>query len=193
MQNQPDRHQPPDYDALVAAVRGGDQAAASQLVEALYPMVAGRISRLLARRAEVEDLAQDVFLRLFSRLDQYRGGNLPGWVEIITRRLCYNALRHRRVRPEWRFADLPEDPPEPAAAEATPAEPDGAALLARLFAMLPPDQALLLQMVEIEGRSISQVAADMGWTSAGGRVRLFRARRALERAYHKLSHETPTS
>lgn len=179
----------PDWPALVASVRAGEETAARALVEQLYPQVAGRISRLLPRREEIEDLAQEVFLRLFSRLGQFHGGSFPAWVDAITRRVCYDALRKRRVRPEWRFADLDDDPAEPAS-EAAPAEVDSAAVVAALLAQLPPEQAWLLQQVELEGRSIGELSAELSWTATGGRLRLFRARNALKRAYERWKENT---
>jgi RNA polymerase sigma factor (sigma-70 family) len=172
----------PDWSRLVVAARTGDAAAARLLVERLFPQVAGRIGGLLPRRGEVEDLAQEVFLRVFSRLGQFDDGSFPAWVDSITRHVCYDALRRQRVRPEWRFADFPEDPPEQAD-DKTMENTDAAEIIARLFSAILPEQAWLLREVEIAGRGIGQVSSEMGWTAAGGRLRLFRARNALKRAY----------
>jgi RNA polymerase sigma-70 factor (ECF subfamily) len=174
----------PDWPRLVGAARAGDAAAARLLVECLFPRVAGRIGGLLPRRGEVEDLAQEVFLRVFSRLGQFDRGSFPAWVDSITRHVCYDALRRQRVRPEWRFADFPEDPPEPAD-DRSVENADAAEIVARLFNSILPEQAWLLREVEIAGRSIGEVSSDMGWTAAGGRLRLFRARNALKRAYER--------
>lgn len=183
----------PDTDSAcaqwLAAARAGDDAAARALVEHLYPRVAGRIVRWLPRRAEVQDLAQEVFLRVFSRLGQFRGGSFPAWVDAITQRVCYDALRKQRVRPEWRFADLPEDPAEPATSGA-PGDVDAAEAVGHLLAQLPPQQAWLLQQVELEGRTIGEVSTALGWTATGGRLRLFRARNALKRAYERWKAQT---
>ena len=61
-----------DLTALLAQVRERDEAAARALVEALYPQVIRIVRGHLPRRVAVEDLAQEVFVKLFSRLDQYR-------------------------------------------------------------------------------------------------------------------------
>lgn len=116
----------PDWASLATAANSGDDAAAREIVDRLYPQIAGRIFHMLPRREEVEDLAQEVFLRMFSRLGQYRGGAFRAWVDAIARRVCHDLLRKRRIRPEWCFADFPEDPPElstPAASH----EPEAAA------------------------------------------------------------------
>lgn len=178
-----------DWGELVRGARAREPNACESLVERLYPRVAGRIGGLLPRRDEVQDLAQEVFLRVFSRLGQYRGGSFPAWVDSIARRVCYDALRRQKVRPEWRFADFSEDPPE-SRAEEWKRDVDAASILSRLFEQILPEQAWLLREVELEQRPISEVSRDMGWTAGGGRLRLLRARRALKRAYESWNEIT---
>ncbi|MCP5559646.1 MAG: RNA polymerase sigma factor [Verrucomicrobiaceae bacterium] len=174
-----------DWSELVQRARCRDAAAERLLVERLYPRIAGLVRTWKARRETVEDLVQEVYLRLFSRLDQYRGGSFPAWVDVITRRVCYDALRKRRVRPEWTFAELGEDAPAEGAAVLDPADVDAAQIVAELLARLPPTQAWLLREVELAERAIGDVAKEMGWTAVGGRLRLFRARQALKKLYHE--------
>lgn len=178
-----------DWMELVRGARLREPGACESLVERLYPRVAGRIRGLLPRREEVDDLAQEVFLRIFSRLAQYRGGSFPAWVDSIARRVCYDALRRQRVRPEWRFADFSEDPPESSSGVSTQ-DVDAAMVLSRLFDQILPEQAWLLREVELEQRPIGEVSRDMGWTPGGGRLRLLRARRALKRAYESWNEVT---
>lgn len=100
-----------NWDDLFARIMNREEAAERELVEKLWPQVAGRIGGLCPRREEVEDLAQVVFLRIFQNLPSYRGGrggSFELWVDVIARRVCYDALRKQRVRPEWRFSDLDE-------------------------------------------------------------------------------------
>lgn len=61
---------PAALSALVEGVRAGDEAAARDLVERLYPVVASVVRAHLPRRDEPEDLMQEVFLKMFSRLEQ---------------------------------------------------------------------------------------------------------------------------
>jgi DNA-directed RNA polymerase specialized sigma24 family protein len=56
-----------------------------------------------------------------------------------------------------------------------------------------PEQAWLLQEVELKERSIGKVAKEMGWTEVAGRLRLMRARRSLVRTFEKWEHEAKNS
>lgn len=179
-----------DWTPLLDRVRAGEESAGRELVEALWPQVAGRISGLCPRREEIEDLAQEVFLKMFTCLRQYRGGSFRAWIDVITRRVCYDALRKRRVRPEWRFSDLPDfETGNLVDGRASPGGDDAKAILARLFAKLPAEQAWLLKRVELEECAISKVSREMGWTEVAGRLRLLRARRQLKKAYESWNGE----
>ena len=173
-----------NWKRLVDGARAGREEAWEEMFNLLYPKVRARVSGLLPRREEVDDLMQDVFLRICRSLHQYRGGSFPGWVDCLAKRICYDALRRRRVRPEWRFSDLGFDPDAGSASEPE-GEVDAAGIITELFRMLPPEQAWLLQEIELAQRSIGEVSTELGWTAAGGRVRLFRARQALKRIYDK--------
>lgn len=179
-------HEDTRWQFLLDGVRAGDAAAERQLVEDLYPRVAGIIQSLRPRRELVEDLAQEVFLRMFSRLAQYRGGAFVSWVDAITRRVCYDALRKQKVRPEWRFADFPEDPAEMVAEAGDGASRESADLLERLFARMDPAQVWLLREVELSGRTTDELAREMGWTKVATRLRLMRARRLLAKTYQTI-------
>jgi len=199
----PDRARPPDppADAWLEGVRRGDAAAERALVESLYPLVARVVRAHLPRREEPEDLMQEVFFRMFSRLHQFRGdAPLEHWVGRIARRTCCDRLRRQRARPELLRSELTD-------AEASLleqcAEPDQArsadasaalTLVERLLATMSPVDAWLIRCVELEGQSIAEIRESTGWNAGLTRVRIFRARRRLRSAYLKLessSHESP--
>src|SRR4051794_30801980 len=93
--------------SVLARVRENDEAAARELVERLDPLVAQVVHANLPRRDEPEDLMQEVFLKMFSRLGQFRGEvPLEHWVSRITLNTCLDHLRRQRARPELRMADL---------------------------------------------------------------------------------------
>jgi len=174
----------PQWEKLLAGVAAGEPAAERELVNRLWPQVAGRLNKLCPRRSEVEDLAQEVFLRVFTKLPQYRGGIFEAWVDIIARRVCYDALRKGRVRPEWTFSELGDFDASGIEDEREAGQPQEARrILNLLFQKLPSQQAWLLKTVELEQKSIGEVSREMGWTKVAGRLRLLRARRALTRAY----------
>lgn len=85
-----------DLAECLARVRRRDQAAARELVDHLYPQVFRIVRSRLPRRVAVEDLMQDVFLKMFSRLEQYQG-NVPftHWVSRIAVTTCIDQLRRQ--------------------------------------------------------------------------------------------------
>jgi RNA polymerase sigma-70 factor (ECF subfamily) len=96
-------------DVCVARVRGGDEAAASELYDRLHPLVLRIVRAHLPRRVAEEDLVQTVFMKVFTRLGQF-SGTVPfeHWVSRVAVNTCIKQLEHERVRPELRWADLTE-------------------------------------------------------------------------------------
>jgi RNA polymerase sigma-70 factor (ECF subfamily) len=180
-----------DLTPLLTRVREQDEDAARALVERLYPLVIRIVRSHLPRRTLEEDLAQEIFVKLFSRLDQYAdraGIPFEHWVSRLAVRTCLDALRAERRRPEWRWGDLSEE--EAAWLEFmladTAAPPDTAAasareVLERLLAQLPPDDRLVLMLLDLEQRSVKEIAQLTGWSGALVKVRAFRARRKLRK------------
>ena len=99
-----------DVQACLEQVRQRDQTAARELVEHLYPLVIRIVLSKLPWRESEEDLTQEIFLKMFSKLDQYQGSvPFEHWVSRIAVNHCLNALRAQKNRPEWRWADLTEE------------------------------------------------------------------------------------
>src|SRR5271168_3920473 len=101
--------QPFDLVGCLGRVRLRDQVAARELVEHLYPVVIRIVRARLPRRVAEEDLAQEIFLKMFTRLEQYQGTvPFPHWVSRIAVTTCIDQLRAQKRRPEFRWADLSE-------------------------------------------------------------------------------------
>lgn len=178
-----------DLIALLTGARAGEDSAARALVDRLYPLVIRIVRSHLPRRAAEEDLAQEVFVKLFARLDQYEPrAEVPfeHWVSRLAVRTCLDALRAERRRPEWRVSDLSEEQAawvefmlRDAAVEPA-ADADAArAVVEQLLAQLPPDDRLVLGLLDLEQRSVKEIASLTGWSRALVKVRAFRARRKL--------------
>src|SRR5271156_3414432 len=99
-----------DLAGCLDRVRKRDQIAARELVEHLHPLVIRIVRSHLPRRVAEEDLAQDVFLKMFSRLEQFKG-EVPftHWVSRIAVTTCLDQLRPQKRRLELRWADLSEE------------------------------------------------------------------------------------
>ena len=86
-------------DETLAAAKRGDEAACTELVRLLFPKVIAIIRNHLPNTEDEQDLAQDVFLKIFTKLDQYNATSpLEHWVSRITLNTCYDRLRHQRSR-----------------------------------------------------------------------------------------------
>src|ERR1035437_10399171 len=98
-----------DLAGCLDLVRQRDQAAALALVQQLHPLVIRIVRAHLPRRVAEEDLAQDIFLKMFTRLEQYKGAvPFSHWVSRIAVTTCIDQLRAQKRRPEFRWADLSE-------------------------------------------------------------------------------------
>jgi RNA polymerase sigma factor (sigma-70 family) len=183
-----------DLAGCLERVRARDQAAARELVEHLYPLVIRIVRSHLPRRVAEEDLAQDVFLKMFTRLAQYQG-NVPftHWVSRIAVTTCIDQLRAQKRRPEFRWADLSENEAEvldnvlsDTTAE-TPSDSMAAReLVGRLLDQLAPADRTVIQMLDLEQKSVAEIAALTGWGQSMIKVRAFRARRKLQKLFQEL-------
>jgi RNA polymerase sigma-70 factor (ECF subfamily) len=180
-----------DWRVCLERVRQRDEDAARVLVERLYPLVIRIVRSHLPRRAAEEDLAQDVFVKMFTRLDQYQarpGTPFEHWVARLAVRTCLDALKAADRRPELRWADLSE---EQAAwldfmlADQS-ATPDASAASARevieqLLSQLPPDDRLVISLMDLEEKTVLEISEMTGWSGTLVKVRAFRARRKLRK------------
>lgn len=183
-----------DLAGCLERVRARDQAAARQLVEHLYPLVIRIVRSHLPRRVAEEDLAQDVFLKMFTRLAQYQG-NVPftHWVSRIAVTTCIDQLRAQKRRPEFRWADLSENEAEvldnvlsDTTAE-TPSDSMAAReLVGKLLDQLSPADRTVIQMLDLEQKSVAEISALTGWGQSMIKVRAFRARRKLQKLFQEL-------
>lgn len=174
--------------ACLERVRAGDESAARELVEQVYPVVVRIVRSHRLRAVSEEDLTQEVLIKMFARLEQYRQ-EVPftHWVSRIAVTTCLDHLRAQYRRPEWRLSDLSEDEAryleECFTGDDTVAEP-GASLAAReladkLLAYLPPKDRVVITLLDMEGRSVAETAQLTGMNGTLIKVRAFRARRKL--------------
>lgn len=183
-----------DLPSCLALVRAGDQAAARELVDYLYPQVIRIIRRHLPRRVLEEDLAQEIFMKMFTRMDQYNGAvPLPHWVSRIAVTTCIDHLRAQKRRPEFRWADLSEKEAEVLDAVITnenEVAPDNAVeaheLVHKLLEQLKPEDQLVIRLLDLEQKTIIEISELTGWNKPLVKVRAFRARRKLRKLFETL-------
>jgi len=170
----------------MARIRDGDMEAFRRLVEAHQARVVGTISKMLGSDAEAEDLAQQVFIRIWKSAPRYRPtAKFTTWLFRITRNLVFNELRRKR-----HFVDQADEMPEPA--ERRDQEPDKVLMEGELQSaiqdaidQLPESQRLAIILRRYEGMAYEEIAAVMGTTVPAVKSILFRARAELRERLEK--------
>ena len=174
----------------VDAATQGDQRAAERLVAHLYPTVSKILRGRLPQHLAEEDVAQDVFVKMFAKLSQYRREvPLEHWVSRIAVTTCLNAVRGKRHRLELRLSDLSDgeqaildNRPEIEPSSRTPDEQMASKeLLSKLLNHLSAKDRMIIEMIELEGRTSEEAASVLGISSIALRVRATRARAKLRR------------
>jgi RNA polymerase sigma-70 factor (ECF subfamily) len=175
-----------DRRACLEQVGQRDEDAARALVERLYPLVIRIVRSHLPRRAAEEDLAQEVFVKMFRRLEQYQarpGTPFEHWVARLAARTCLDALKTADRRPELRWADLSEEQaawldfmladqsatPEASAASARE-------LIEQLLSQLPPDDRLVISLIDLQEKTVREVSEMTGWSGTLVKVRAWLGR-----------------
>jgi RNA polymerase sigma factor (sigma-70 family) len=175
----------------------GNEDAARELMERLYPLVLKLVRAYLPRRTSEEDLVQTVFMKVFANLGQY-SGQVPveHWVSRIAVNTCLNEIKAQKIRPEWRWADLSEEEQfvletlsatqseEPAVSGESAKE-----LLNRLLLGLSPQDRMVIRLLHLEERSVAEIRQITGWNAAVIKVRAFRARQKLKTLLAQLEKE----
>jgi len=181
---------------LIAAVLKGDAASFEPLVEKYSPRVFATARRYARRESEIEDIAQEVWLKAFSKLASFRGeAPFEHRLMRMTVRTCYDFLRGHQRNRESSFSELSE--PETDWLERFVADPDSAAedaaaaklLVARVLEKLSPPARLVITLLEIEDRSVKEIAELTGWSVPLVKVRAFRARGEMRKILAKMTKD----
>jgi RNA polymerase sigma-70 factor (ECF subfamily) len=180
-----------DLAGRLASVLQHDEEAARALVEWLYPQVIHIVRGHLPRRAAEQDLAQEIFAKLFSKLQDYEPRQsvpFEHWVSRLAVRTCLDALRAEKRRPELRWSDLPEEQAAwlecMVADESAPPNTDAGSareLLERLLSQLRPEDRLVITWLDLDRKTAKEISHLTGWSVPLVKVRAFRARRKLRR------------
>ncbi len=182
---------------MVSRAVENDETAFAEIVRRYSPRVFRFAGRFFRRYSLVEEAAQEVFLKAFVQLKNFeKRGSLEGWLTRITVTTCINLLRNAKRQPELTVSDLTDDETNwleaklfnASAAEHKSVEEKmiAADLVNRVLETLPPEDALVLTMIDGEGASIKETAALTGWSESKIKVKAFRARRRMREATERL-------
>ncbi len=184
----------PTEAELIAAVLRGDAASFEPLVRKYSPRVFATARRYARRESEVEDIAQEVWLKAFEKLGSFRGeAPFEHWLMRLTVRTCYDFLRAHQRNRESSFTDLTG--PENDWLERFVAQPESASesadaaklLVARVLEQLSPPAQLVITLLEIEDRSVKEIAQLTGWSVPLVKVRAFRARAEMRKVLGRMT------
>ena len=180
---------------LIKRAQAGDGAAFNGMVLAYRKRILGTISRLIARPEDVEDVAQEVFLRLYFSLDQLRTAEVfEPWLYRLTVNAAYDYLRKQRRRQEYRMSDLSEQQMVMADAQAGGrAEQDQREMkktretVDALLGAVSEADRILLMLKELEGLSLKELEKIYNINENALKVRLFRARQRVLKAFEGMA------
>lgn len=178
---------PSDADvALVDRIVAGDRSAFAALMQ-LHNRRLYRLARAALRNpTEAEDVLQDVYLRAYQALPQFRGdASLATWLSRLTLNECFARLRRGKRRQNVvpivgsseeidSVADMEHDPPDRMAARA-----EARALIETKLDELPEDFRIVFVLRSIEELSVEETARTLGIQEATVRSRHFRAKSLL--------------
>jgi len=178
---------------LIERARGGDDAAYNQVVHAYRKRILGTIARLIGRPEDVEDVGQEVFLRLYYSLDQLRTPEVfEPWLYRLTVNAAYDYLRRQRRRQESRMSDLSEQ--QVMMADALAGEKRNTEeqrrtkvreLVQALLGKISEEDRILLTLKEVEGLSLKELEKVYRVNENALKVRLFRARQRVLKAFEE--------
>ena len=178
---------------LVPRFLRGEESAFEALVVRHQGRVFATVRRYARREDEVQDIVQEIFLKVHQKLSTFRGeAPFHHWLMRLAVRTCYDFLRAHQRNKESLFADL--NPGETdlldrfvAAPEEAGDDEDAArSLVERILEQLSPSSRLVITLLEIEERSVKEIAELTGWSQTAVKVRAFRARREMRKRLGRL-------
>ena len=182
---------------LITQARSGDPAAFNEVVRAYRKRILGTVYRLIGRQEDVEDVGQEVFLRLYHSLDQLRAPQVfEPWLYRLTVNAAYDYLRRQRRQAESRMADLSEEQvmlADAAAGTRVALEDNEKArvreLVGALLSQVSEEDRILLTLKEVEGLSLKELEQVYQVNENALKVRLFRARQRVLKAYEAIQKQ----
>jgi RNA polymerase sigma-70 factor (ECF subfamily) len=168
-------------------VQRDEAGAFAELVNQYWTRIFGRFYRCFADRQEAEDLAQEVFLRLYRSRKRYQPrARFDTWLFHITQNVTRNALRSRKRHPCIRLAmtspvdDGSAAPSFLADGSQAPSRPMERQELARIVRAAVSDlagrQRTAVELHQFQDRTYAEVAAEMSMTPKAAKSLLYRAR-----------------
>lgn len=177
-------------EALVRDILGGDERSFVELIRRHKSRVFATCSRFARDSHELDDLCQEVFLRAYRKLSGFRGdAPFEHWLATLTVSVCYDYLRKERRHRDNLAYNVETEDRRDTAADASASARSAKELLDWAMRQLEPEDHLILTLLELEERTIREIANTTGWGESKVKVRAFRARAKLKLIIEK-GHES---
>ena len=181
-----------DDAALMAKAAHGDVAAFEEIVERHQALIIGTVGRMLGNNSDVEDVAQQVFVRVWKSAARYRPtAKFTTWLLTITRNLVFNEARRRKRHP-GDLLDVHEGEEALALVDSAGRVPDEQLLerelqhqIDRAILALPEKQRMAVVLRRYEDKSYQEIGQVLGLSIAAVKSLLFRARTELRAALNR--------
>lgn len=179
---QPSPAEPDPDTLLMLRVRDDDMQAYSLLVERFQQRVVNIVFRYTGDRAGAEDLAQEVFIKVFKARQSYQPvAKFSTWLFRIATNLCLNEIRNRKHRPNLSLDDNPLlDPGQADPTELETSRQELVQAVRKALDALPENQRMAVVLNKWEDQSYEQIAEAMGLSVQAVKSLLFRARAAMK-------------
>ncbi len=152
-----------DVETLLKRCRQGDDLAWEALVRRFQGRVYAVARHYMRNAEEARDVAQEIFVRIYERLESFHGDQafLP-WLLRLSRNVCIDALRRQKARPRT-TDDVIDETVQPASAAPTPEETSAARsardLLYRAMDRMSDSDREILMLKEIQGLKVEEIAS----------------------------------
>jgi RNA polymerase sigma-70 factor (ECF subfamily) len=181
---------------LIAEVLGGKTESFEPLVQKYSPRIFGTARRYARRESEVQDIVQEIWSKAFQKLSSFRGdAPFEHWLMRLAVHTCYDFLRGHQRNREITFSEISDDETDwlerfAAAPESASENSDAARqLIDRILEQLSPPARMVITLLEIEERSVKEIAELTGWSVPLVKVRAFRARAEMKKILGKMAQE----
>lgn len=186
--------EPTDKD-LIAEVLKGSAESFEHLVVKYQPRVFALARRYARREDEVEDIVQTVFLKTYSKLSSYRGdAPFEHWLMRTATYTCYDFLRKHQRNREWNASDLSDEENNwfENLGEESANETDlkaAKSLVDKLLDELKPQDRHIIILLDLEEKSVREIAEMTGLSESNVKVKAHRAREKMRQAVVRLNPE----
>jgi RNA polymerase sigma-70 factor (ECF subfamily) len=191
MSSDPNVAPPPTTDEMIERCLAGDQRAWDQIVRQHWRKVFNLAYKFVGRHDEAEDLAQDIFVKIFKALRTFdRRANFQTWLISISRNLCIDHYRSIRKERETMSRDVDASELSPPARERGPLaqleQTDLKQLIRRALAELPESLRTAVVLRDLQEFSYQEIADRLGLPEGTVKSRINRGRLELAHQLRRL-------